>query len=101
MGNDRFRTDAIDNDQLLAAGGPGDDPHVSAGDAQLIGQEPDEGGVGGALDGRGHDVDLQDAVDDVDEFDSRARGEANGEANVREAQDLRRRATGSPIRSER
>ena len=92
--------DALHDHQLLAARRAGDDPHVAPGDPELLGQEADQRRVGGALDGRRHDPDLEHAVDDVlDAFDRGTRREADGKADVGEAQDLRRRATGRRPRS--
>ena len=85
--------DALDDDQLLAAGRAGHDPDIAPGDPELVGQDADQRGVGGALDGRRHDPDLEDAIDDVlDAFDRGSRREADGEADVGEAQDVRRRS---------
>jgi len=71
-GNDQVRIETIDHDQLLAAPRPGDDPDIADGQAELVGQEPDECRVGGALDGRSRDADLQNAVGDT--LHARGRG---------------------------
>ena len=56
-GQRRLRLDAVDDDQLLAAGRAGHDPDVASGDPELIGEEADQRDIRGALDGRGADPD--------------------------------------------
>ena len=80
--------DALDHDQLLASGGAGDEAHGPAGDPELLGQDADEGLVGGPFDGRGGDTDAEGAVHDaVDSVGCRSWCESDGEADVGICQD--------------
>jgi hypothetical protein len=49
-GNDRLRLDAIDDDQLLAPGCPGDKPDRAARHTDVIGEETEQRLVGGPAD---------------------------------------------------
>ena len=80
---DGLRVDPVDDDELLATRRAGHDPDVAPGDAELVGDEPDQGVVGGALDGRGADPGAQDPVHDaIDAVSRRPRRETDGEADV-------------------
>ena len=57
-GNDRVGVDAIHDDELLTAGGAGDDLQVAPRNAELITEDPEESGVGRPVDRGGHDPDF-------------------------------------------
>ena len=66
------------------------------GDVELVGQQPDQGDVRAAPDGRRADADAEDPIDDaIDAVGRRSWRETDGEADVGGPQDLRRRAIGT------
>ena len=88
------RSDAVHDDQLLAARRAGHEPHVAACDPELVGEESDERLVRGALDRRGGHPDAEHAVDHT--FDTVRQGsrcEADGEARFVLGQGTRYRTT--------
>jgi hypothetical protein len=81
--NDLLRIDTVDDDELLAAGGPRDESDRALGDTELVGQQSYQRLVRGTTHGRGGDTGPEHAVDDpLDMVESGTRGQANGETDV-------------------
>ena len=66
-GGDRGGVDADDAEGLALAGGAADEDDLAAGEAQEIGEEIDEGFVGGAVDRRGGELDAEAIAVDADD----------------------------------
>jgi hypothetical protein len=75
--------DAVDHDELLAAPGAGHDPDIALGDPEVLGDELDEGVVGGSLHGGRPDPRPEHPVHDtVDVITRSPGGETDSEADV-------------------
>jgi hypothetical protein len=89
---DRLCLDAVDDDELLTAGGSGHEADIPAGHTELVGEEAEKGLIGGAGDGRSGDTGPEDPVDHaVDMVRPRTRSQTDGEADVGVRQDSAQR----------
>jgi hypothetical protein len=87
-GNDGLGCDAVDDHQLLTARRPGHDPDIATGNPEFVGQETDQGLVGGTFDRRRGDPDPEHAPDDaIDSVGRRSWGEPDGEPRVENDRD--------------
>src|SRR3954471_15611942 len=79
---DELGRDVVDDDELLTPGSAGDQPDVTASDAELERDQPEQRLVRGTFDRGCGDADAKDAVDDaVDRVGRRTWRQANGETD--------------------
>src|SRR4051794_33452228 len=98
-GNELARFEAVDHDQLLAAGGAGDEADRAARDAELIGQQAEQRLVRRAADCWSRDTRAQDAVHDpIDAVRPGPRSQSDGEADVGVSQNAGARPEGRSAR---